>query len=259
MKKKIVYMGTKDIGAECFLLLIKMQESLPFEIIGALTNDRAGILEKKQSVSEIAKTNNIPLYKNLDEWMYAKPKCDIIISVQYHEILKPEHINIAGEIAINLHMAPLPEYRGCNQFSFAIIDNAKEFGTTLHKIDTGIDSGDIIAENRFDIAENIDVTTLYRNTYIKSVELFSSEIPKIITGNYILTPQSSYKGKRKSTFHLRKEIDEIKKINISWDKEKILRYFRATYFPPFSPPYYINDAGEKINITQEWIAENMRD
>ena len=70
-------------------------------------------------------------------------------------------------------MAPLPEYRGCNQFSFAIVDGKKEFGTTLHKMEEGIDNGDIIAESRFDIPENCFVKELYELTYKTSRSNYS--------------------------------------------------------------------------------------
>lgn len=36
---------------------------------------------------------------------------DILFSVQYHAILTQEQIECAKEIAFNLHLAPLPEYR----------------------------------------------------------------------------------------------------------------------------------------------------
>ncbi|MBK8684503.1 MAG: hypothetical protein IPN26_05660 [Bacteroidetes bacterium] len=71
---------------------------------------------------------------------------DFLISVQYHQILNERHIQKARTLAINLHMAPLPEYRGCNQFSFAILDQYPEFGTTLHVMDERIDHGDILFE-----------------------------------------------------------------------------------------------------------------
>ena len=61
-------------------------------------------------------------------------------------------------------MAPLPEYKGCNQFSFAIIDEVNEFGTTIHEIEASIDSGPIIAEKRFFINNNLWVKDLYELT-----------------------------------------------------------------------------------------------
>ena len=104
------------------------------------------------------------------------PNVDFIYSVQYHQILKKEDIQKAGIIALNLHMAPLPEYRGCNQFSFALLDNKKEFGTTIHQLDAQIDHGDLLFEKRFPIPENCWIEQLYSLTYDASLLLFKESL-----------------------------------------------------------------------------------
>jgi methionyl-tRNA formyltransferase len=162
---------------------------------------------------------------------------DFLISVQYHEILKAHHIDRARDIAINLHMAPLPEYRGCNQFSFAIIDGKEEFGTTLHKMETGIDNGAIIAEKRFPIRKGIRVNELYDETVEASKELFEEAIGIVFEGDYQLIPQESLEEERGCSLHYRKEMAQIKKIDLNWPEEKIWRYIRATNMPGFPPPY----------------------
>ncbi|MFM2049015.1 MAG: hypothetical protein RI955_1563 [Bacteroidota bacterium] len=233
--KKIIFLGSKPIGYKCLAHLIANQQKLNYKIIGVLSNDNIK-LNKSLSVKKLAKGNKIKIISSLD----AMPNCDIIYSVQYHQILKPKHIEKATQIALNLHMAPLPDYRGCNQFSFAIIDKAKEFGTTIHQLESGIDNGKIVFEDRFKITQNCFVKELYDETEKRSIQLFKTSLPLIIKANYTLTAQESF-TKRKNNFHLRNEINEIKKIDLAWSKEKIERHIRATYFPPFEPPYCIID------------------
>ena len=153
-------------------------------------------------------------------------------------------------------MAPLPEYRGCNQFSFALIDQKTTFGTTFHKMEEGIDSGDILFERRFYINPNWNVKTLYEKTLNETIMLFKENIKAIIDGCYTFTPQQKLINERGTAFHLRSDINKIKCINLSWPKDKILRYFNATYFPPFDPPFALVN-GEKIAITPKWISENL--
>ena len=229
--KKIIFLGSKPIGYKCLQILIANEKKWNYEIIGVLTNDNKK-LDAKLSVKKLAEKNKISLFDSLDKM----PVCDIIYSVQYHQILKAKHIAKAKQIAVNLHMAPLPNYRGCNQFSFAIIDKAKTFGTTIHQLESGIDDGAILFEDRFKIAKNIWVKDLYNETESRSVALFQSSLKNIVEENYNPKPQSSF-TKRKTNFHLRNEINDIKKIDFSWSKEKIKRHIRATYFPPFEPPY----------------------
>ena len=230
--KKIVYLGSKGVGYACLKHLYDHQNSLSIELVGVLTNPRG------EKIIEFCREKSIAIIDGLDEFINIE-SCDIAISVQYHKILKKEHIGKAKEIIINLHIAPLPEYRGCNQFSYAIINNDKEFGTTIHRLEEGIDSGAIMFEKRFPISNGCWVEDLYQIACDKSVSLFQESLPRIISGEYELVSQSSFFSERKTSLHYRKEINDLKKIDLSWSKNKIERHIRATYMPGFESPYTI--------------------
>ena len=250
--KKVVFLGSKEVGFAAFKHLIDFSTPLQIEVIGVLSNDRK-ISENSDSIIELANSNDIPIISRLDD-LLTLPQIDFLISVQYHEILEQKHIDCAKELAINLHMAPLPEYRGCNQFSFAIIDGAKEFGTTLHVMESGIDSGDLLFENRFPVDKNDTAQTLHKKTTNASIGLFKNSIKNIFRGNYFRIEQSTLYQLRKQNFHLRKEINDIKEIDLSWSEEKIDRYIRATYFPPFPPPFCMIK-GQKFDLSPNWRNE----
>lgn len=244
-KKNIVFLGSKPIGYECLAYLIAQKEVLNVEISGILTRARKEF-GNAHDLNILAEEHDIPLINDLGQL----PDCDILYSVQYHEILKQEHISKAREVAVNLHMAPLPEYRGANQFSFAIIEDKKEFGTTIHKIDTQIDHGDILFQKRFPIPENCWVDDLYKLTYAASVKLFSQTLAHIVNGNYTAVSQDLLVPKYGTSLHYRKEMAALKHIDINWDKEKIERHIRAASMPGFEPPYCIIN-GEKIYFTRQ--------
>ena len=174
--KKVVLLGAKNIGYECLKILNENSDRLNYKIVGVLTNSKGDEIRKYSNDNNIRLLDSLEDYLSLDE-------VDIALSIQYHEILKKEHIKKAKELTINLHMAPLPEYRGCNQFSFAMINKDKVFGTTIHKLEEGIDSGDILFEDRFDIPIDCWVEELYNITFKKSVNLFRNSIDKIINLN----------------------------------------------------------------------------
>ena len=159
--------------------------------------------------------------------------------------------NPRGE-EINLHMAPLPEYRGCNQFSFAIVNGDQEFGTTLHQMDPGIDSGGILFERRFPIPENCFVDELYQVTFDHSVEMFETSLPLLVAGEYNIIPQETLLEERTTSLHFRKEIQQLKEIDLDWPQERILRHLRATAMPGFPPPYALfNDIKIELNVNRE--------
>ena len=238
--KSLIFLGAKPIGYQCLEYLLSVREALGITVSGVLTQTRKEF-GGDHDLRALATANNIPLLATANEI----PPCDILYSVQYHEILKQDHIDKAAQIAVNLHMAPLPEYRGCNQFSFAIIDGREEFGTTIHRMDAGIDHGDILFESRFAIPENCWVDTLYQMTESASLQLFKDSLGKIINGLYSPTSQASLIETRGTSIHYRKDIRQLKEIDLSWPVDKIDRHIRASSMPGFEPPYTMI-GGKKI-------------
>lgn len=246
MFKKIIFLGSKPIGYECFAYMLSQRQALNIEIAGLLTQPRKEF-GGDHDLAELAHLKNIPILSTLDEL----PECDILYSVQYHQILKQKHIDKAAQIAVNLHMAPLPEYRGSNQFSYAIIDGKKDFGTTIHAIDTRIDHGDILFQKRFAIPDNCWVDELYQLTFDASLNLFKETLKDIIDEDYNELPQHHYEKKFGTSLHFRNEIADLKNISLDWDKEKIQRHIRATLMPGFEPPYCIIN-GEKVYFSRSY-------
>ncbi len=227
MIKKVVFLGGKDIGYKCLRLLFEQSRQLNIDIVGIDSSPQG------KDIKEFSIENNLKYLNGVI------PMCDIIISVQYHRILFDKEIKMASERAVNLHMAPLPEYRGCNQFSFAIIDGANEFGTTIHEMDPSIDAGPIVAEKRFHISNSIWIEELFNLTYDTSIELFEDYLPQLISGEYNAIDQNLLLSKRNSSFHFRKEIDDIKRIDLDWSQDRISKHLRATMMPGFEHPYAI--------------------
>ncbi len=229
-QKTVIFLGSKPVGHQCFAYLLAQQEQLNIRVVGLLTQPRSEF--GTSDLAALAAERHIPVFSHPDEM----PPCDIMYSVQYHLILKKEHIEKAG-IAVNLHMAPLPEYRGSNQFSFAILDQKSEFGTTIHKMDVGIDSGDILFQKRFPIPEGCWVSELYQLTFKASVNLFKQTLAHIVSGNFTPVPQAALENKYGTSLHYRKEMAHIKEIDLNWDADKIESHIRATSMPGFEPPY----------------------
>ncbi len=242
--KKIVPLIAKQIGYQCLEHLLSLRDMLDIEVPAILFNEKAPC---SQEIEDLAKREKIHILPALDD-LASVGELDVLLSIQYNQILKTRHLKSA-KAAINLHMAPLPEYRGCNQFSFAIVDGSTIFGTTLHMMNEGVDSGDIIAERRFPIPEGCFVKELLDLTVAESFILFRECIETIIRGDYTPVPQEKYikSGERSVSFHKRDEIDLLKKIDLSWPKEKIERHIRATSMPGFAGPY-IEINGKRISL-----------
>jgi methionyl-tRNA formyltransferase len=235
----VVYLGSKAIGHDCLELLLQHPQ---VKIIGVLSNDNARF-DASKSVIALARKKDVAILEDLND---LPEDIDILYSVQYHRILKAHHISKA-KLALNLHMAPLPEYRGSNQFSLALLEEKEMFGVTIHKMDAKIDHGDILFEKRFPIPSLCWIEDLYHLSNTAALTLFRDTLSDIVNGNYTSTPQQQLVAQRGTSLHFRNEIDTLKLIDLSWPIEKIERHIRATSMPGFAPPYAIIQ-GRKVEL-----------
>jgi len=100
-------------------------------------------------------------------------RCDIYVSMSFNQILKQEILNAAPQGFINCHAGALPFYRGRNILNWALINGDTRFGVTVHYVDEGIDTGDIILQRFAEIADSDDYATLLD----KAIELCASILP----------------------------------------------------------------------------------
>lgn len=238
----IVFLGSKPVGYRCLQHLLAEAKRLDASVIGVLTKARAEF-GGAHDLAALADAHGVAVIQHPDEI----PACDFLISVQYHRILTPGHLAKANRAAVNLHMAPLPEYRGSNQFTHAILDGKEEFGTTLHIMDARIDHGHILAQRRWPIPAGQWVEDLYTRTVEESVALFKDTLPGLLAGMLTATPQGDLVARYGTALYMRTSIDAAKTLDFSWPVEKLERHLRATYMPGFEPPYAWV-AGRKVHL-----------
>ncbi len=166
-------------------------------------------------------------------------KCDLFVSMSFNQIFDKELINLPKLGIINCHASKLPFYRGRNILNWVLINDEKEFGITVHYVDKGVDTGDIILQKTFKISDHDNYKTLLELSF-KECPLILYESVKLIIGNKVKrTPQStisnigSYCMRRKSG-------DEL----INWDSNarELFNFVRAITEPgPCAKSYVGNN------------------
>jgi len=156
------------------------------------------IVTDDKVLESYAKEHDIPLLKghniNTPEFIQLSSsfKCDLFVSMSFNQIFRKSTIEIPKLGTINCHAGMLPFYRGRNVLNWAIINGEKEIGVTVHYIDEGIDTGDIILQNKFPIMPEDDYGSVLEKAYIEcantlmqSLELFYNESVESIPQNEI--------------------------------------------------------------------------
>lgn len=173
-----------------------------------------------------------------------KYNCDLFVSMSFNQIFKKEIINLTKYKTINCHAGKLPFYRGRNILNWVLINDEKEFGITVHYVDEGIDTGDIILQETFPISDSDNYKTLLEVAY--------TECANILYKSIKLIQKNKTNPRKQESIHIhgmycgRRIIgDEI--INWNDTSRNIFNFIRSICFPGPKATSYIDGAEIKIN------------
>lgn len=93
---------------------------------------------------------------------------DLIVSAGFMRILGPTFLAEFGGRILNTHPALLPSFPGAHAVPDALAHGVKVTGTTVHLVDSGVDTGPILAQEAVPVLEGDDESTLHER--IKTVE-----------------------------------------------------------------------------------------
>ena len=159
---------------------------------------------------------------------------DVFISVLYDKILSPFFINERS--CFNFHPGILPQYRGAGAYSWVLINGDDKTGITLHLIDDGIDTGDIIEVRAFPVDKNSDTAfSLYERGEKTMYKMFQDWFHNILEGKY----EAFKQDESCAAIYYRKDLNSIKDLS---------RYIRALTFEGKESAYYIDNKGKKKYI-----------
>src|SRR5450631_439485 len=154
MNNKIVVCAYHNVGYRC------IQELLSQEAQIALIFTHADSPTEEiwfQSVRGLAEQHAIPcvttdinLPENVERVRAIAPA--FIFSFYYRSMIKAELLGIPRLGALNMHGSYLPRYRGRAPVNWAVINGETETGATLHYMVEKPDAGDIVDQERVEIA-----------------------------------------------------------------------------------------------------------
>jgi methionyl-tRNA formyltransferase len=173
-----------------------------------------------------------------------KYKASIYVSMSFDQILKSRILSKPPLGFINCHAGALPFYRGRNILNWVLINDEKEFGVSVHYVDEGIDTGDIIIQKKSKINDSDNYASiLKRATKLCSDSLYLS-LKEIHAGKAKRVKQSSIHPVG-SYFSKRKIGDEF--IDWNWNSRRIFNFVRAISDPGPSAQTFHNESILKIN------------
>lgn len=176
-----------------------------------LTNNANG-LELYNRLSSIGE--KVILYsKRINKKIIKELKPKFVISYNYSYIITDDVIGIMENRIINMHISLLPWNRGASPNFWSFIDNTPK-GVTIHKIDTGLDTGEIILQKQIEFDEK-------KETFNSSYNILNSEIVELLINNWATIKSENYICKKKGIIGTYHSIKDFKKFTerfpINWN------------------------------------------
>jgi methionyl-tRNA formyltransferase len=154
---RIAFMGTPEFAVPSLKVLLDKGENVVCVVTQPDRPKGRGRKVLPPPVKEFAIQAAIPVLQpqriRSDDF-YAdlcKFEPDIITLTAYGKILPGNIINLPPLGTINVHGSLLPKYRGAAPVQWALINGETETGITIMQMDEGIDTGDILLQDRIPI------------------------------------------------------------------------------------------------------------
>jgi hypothetical protein len=128
---------------------------------------------------------------------------EFLVSYGYRHIIDPTVIQHFSLRAINLHISLLPYSRGAHPNFWSIAEGSPT-GVTIHLIDKGLDTGNILFQREVEIEHDV-------HSFATSYELLCRDLERLFVVNWSYVRRSECGGwsqQGKSTYHRSSEIDK---------------------------------------------------
>lgn len=233
---KVLFFGNVGVSRRCLEEIILTRN---VNITGVCCSKELSAWRSNEySVYEYCKQNNLPIFE-MEE--LHDINFDVGFSVRYNRLIPKRLIDNSKFGIFNIHGGILPEYRGPYSDIHSIINGEKEYGVTLHFIDEGADTGDIVDILKIPIEPNDTGMSLHRKSEQLCFDILQRNIDTILAGQAKGTPQTSYI----KSGHICREYKKIDCRNIKnigfmdLNSDKALRIIRAFDDPTHEPAYTI--------------------
>ncbi len=248
-------------GALCLQELVDQGD----QVVGVVTNpaDPGPDTPPERSVKLTADRNYLPVYQppmrevNSQRFLaiLRDLKPDLIVSMHFPVIFCQELLDIPPLGVVNEHPSRLPAGRGMTPSFWHMLIGDDRNWITLHYLDKGIDTGDVIAQGSIPITPDDTGMTTSRKLSEEGHRLFREYLPLIREGRAPRIPQSEIEGVTPSYYSWKPHYARLR-----WSRpaEDLALQVRTLTIPRGQKSWtgcaYAYLAGQRINVRRASVA-----
>ncbi|SOJ56172.1 Bifunctional polymyxin resistance protein ArnA [Mycobacterium simulans] len=249
---RIVSFGFQTWGFKTLQALIDLDQEVVLAVTHAASEQSYKAIWS-ESVEDLARDLGIPVHitervdaETIDLVKRAEP--DVIVVNSWYSWMPPELYTLPPHGTLNLHDSLLPKFTGFSPVLWALISGESEFGLTIHRMDDGLDTGDILIQHSLPIGPTDTGTELVLRGMDLIPGALRDALNSLESGTAVWRPQN--KAER-TYFHKRSQRDSL--IDWNWPAEDLERFVRALSDPyPRAFTFY---QGERIEVLESRVSE----
>lgn len=190
--KTIVFFGSGPVAAESLKQLAEH-----FVIEAVITKPRPA--HHKGSVPVIEATEQLDLScftasnkQELHEVVQTQQfKSKVGVLIDFAIIVEAQTMKLFKKGIVNSHFSLLPQWRGPDPITFAVLSGQEYSGTSLMLLAPGVDEGPLLAQARYDMSPTITTPELTKELIDLSTTLLVETLPLYLTDQVSPAPQES--------------------------------------------------------------------
>ncbi|MFI3175909.1 MAG: formyltransferase family protein [Eubacteriales bacterium] len=167
--------GKNNIACDILIIALERLEKDQIVIIPNATDDGSDTWQR--SFLKLARQLQVPVVTLEDVYNMEDV---VFLSLEFDKIIRTNKFQDAK--LYNIHFSLLPKYKGMYTAYWPIICGEHKTGVTLHYIDDGIDTGDIIAQSEYVITDDMTCRDIYLNNISYGTRLVEEYFDRIING-----------------------------------------------------------------------------
>lgn len=242
---RVLYFGNNRVGLEVLRHLVASGDHLVGLVLHSEEKQKYG--DELKEVSGLSSSHIFYGQQLTDSQVLGRIKAlkpEIGLSVMFGYILREEILSFFRDGCVNLHPGYLPFNRGQYPNVWSIIDRTPA-GATLHYMDKGIDTGDLIARQEVEKEPTDTGESLYRKLEVACVDLFRREWPQIRSRSNARIPQEAGSG----SLHRTRDVERVDRIDLDrcYPARELIDVIRARTFPPYKGAYF-EEGGRRVYV-----------
>ncbi len=254
-RPRVAFFGGGEIGLGFFGILSSLRRDGECEVVCVCPTGRAAA--DNEQLAAAARLNAVPLAETPQD-VFAHAPLDLIFSAGNTFFFSREYIDLPRLGIVNLHAAPLPDYRGSACPAFAILNGEANFGVTFHVVVEALDAGPVLHIERFPLAREATAAEIDQRCIEVALATFRRIAPALLRGELEAMPQTGGRAP-----YRRKDIEPHRRVDLSWPTERIWDHVRACDWNGVLPPAYTELDGRRIYLTArprgDWLERDDHD